>query len=265
MSAPSYPATFAPHPKDTSFAYTQRRRAEQIYGLAGSGDYPELTSGDTAVLLALNYYSKPDGSDMRASTGTIALMTNISRRSVIRSLNRLLADGLLTVEAKLHSRAVVCYRFGDGVLNGTGKLRPMLEAKHAHRQMTKALAPQRHHCSATLSHASESHRASESQALCQGDVRLAPQRPEASDTETAASVILSHRTNIELIEQPTLEPIQDLTGNAEGASRPRDGDRLASLASTNVEDNPNTRSNETPPTDDEVRAFFESALSPRDL
>src|SRR5262245_52633669 len=68
---------------DRSFSYHQRRRAEKIYALDG------LTPVDTAVLLALNYHSKVDGGDMRPSSKRLAVLTNLSPRSVVRSLSRL--------------------------------------------------------------------------------------------------------------------------------------------------------------------------------
>ena len=51
--------------KDISFSYAQRQRIERIFAC---GDFDSL---DTLVLLALNYYSKKDGTDMRASAETL--------------------------------------------------------------------------------------------------------------------------------------------------------------------------------------------------
>ena len=74
MSETTYRSTPSTKTQE-SFSYNQRRRAERIYALDG------LTPVDTAVLLALNFHSKPDGSEMHPSTATLAVM-KLSNRFV---------------------------------------------------------------------------------------------------------------------------------------------------------------------------------------
>ena len=107
--------------RHTSFVYARRLRAERIYALVGSSDYPDLDGIDTAVLLALNHWSKPDGSEMRPSAETLALMTHFSRSSVRRSLSRLVASGLLVVASRQQHHAPVVYRFAAAVMSKSDK------------------------------------------------------------------------------------------------------------------------------------------------
>src|SRR5947208_9088748 len=122
--------------KKPSWAFSQRKRAERIWGIVGTAEYPDLTAVDTAVALALNHHSDIDGAGMRPSVETLTQMTNFSRSSVARSLARLLDVGLLIVEGDRERRGrAVCYRFGDALLEAPVKLRTLLEAKRASRMI----------------------------------------------------------------------------------------------------------------------------------
>ncbi len=275
MSAPSYPSPASAKSKDSSYSYAQRLRAERIYGLIGSREYPALTSVDTAVLLALNYYSKQDGTGMRPSTETLALMTNLSRSSVLRSLSRLLKGALLKLDGAQRSRGVVVsYRFGDALLKPSGsRLRDHLAEKRMVRELMIAAAKtQPDGAAASVAVTRTSVRGTPvltrelvtvTPDLLQGDAAPVSEGRPTSVTKPRTSVTLPHRTNLELIPEPKKEPIQDLMTDAVGTSRPLAGaaHRLAHPTAESVEDTPDTTTVKIPTTDDEIRAFFEMALS----
>jgi hypothetical protein len=185
-----------PSQKNTSYSYAQRIRAERIYGLIGSGDYSDLAGIDTAVLLALNYCSKTDGTDMRPAAETLALMTNLSRSSVRRSLARLVTCGLLAVDARQQHHAPVIYRFGAALLTRSDKtLREHLAEKRVLRELSRSIAG----CSPRRE-----------RVLPQ--TRQRAQTAPAEGSPIATSVFPgTHRTNLEPIEELIIEPTPELT------------------------------------------------------
>lgn len=206
-----------------SFAYEQYQRSQRIYGLVGSPDYPTLGSADTAVLLALNFHSKLEGDGMRPSTATLALMTNLSRRTIVRALSRLLSCGLLTMEAKKHKRAVVSYRFGTRLLSESCKLRDLLEAKLGFRNMQDALRPMSQATSATETQRREDRSATQSSDLRRVVHPVGSPCQTASATQTVGSDRVSHRTNSEQVEEPIEEQTREPSRTHLGASHPLNG------------------------------------------
>lgn len=243
--------------RESSFAYELYLRSQRIYGLCASTEHPELTAVDTAVLLAMNHHSKPDGTGMRPSTQTVALMTNLSRRSIVRSLARLTQYGLLVAEDRQRSRAVVCYRFGESLLTGSGSLREMLERKLMDLWAKRNLAPRSPASGAIQSRAPLPGRAPESMCIRHGVTPPAPACPPAVARQTPARDPVSHRTDLEPFSEPTIEPIQKLSAIDEGASRPFAGapHRLA-ISDRRVEDIPNI-----PESEDELQEFFRTAFA----
>lgn len=208
----------AESPSKKSFAYEQHKRSQRIYGLVGGSDYSKLGSADTAVLLALNLHSKVDGDGMRPSTATVALMTNLSRRTVVRALSRLLASGLLTMEAKKHKRAIVSYRFGTQVLTESSNLRELLEAKLACQQTNNELRSTDDRASATMTRRGEDRSATQSDGLRRVDQPVVPCGPKSSATRTERSAFVTHRTDSEQIEKQSLEQTGESRGTSLGAS-----------------------------------------------
>ena len=194
--------------KDT-FLYAQRQRAERVYGLVGAGDYADLDDIDTDVLLALNYHSKPDGTNMYPSVETLALMTNLSRSSVRRSLSRLVKCELLVVESHQRQHAPVVYRFGTALLDKSDKtLGAHLGAKQLFRQLRSATRTRQSVQPAPRKSAQSVQPATQD---AQADPSACSGSASGCSGSTAGVFPQTHRTNNEPIEEQTIEPTPEPT------------------------------------------------------